>query len=166
MNRRTFLVTSTAAAFTPFLTGCPSSSQTIASLVQVLGSSAASIASLEGNTSLAQKLQTDTAAAVVAVTNWKAGTVAQDVIEALNLVEDDLNLFPVLGAYGPLIDLAIGTIESILALLPQPAAPAAAHVAHRAVHLNQPAPKTASAYKSQWNAIVASNPKLTAAKIK
>lgn len=150
------------------LIGCPSSS-TIAALVSILGSSAASIASLEGNTSLAQKLNTDTAAAVVAVTNWKSGTPAQDVIEALNLVEDDLNLFPQIGAYGPLIDLAIGTVESILLLLPQPVATANTikpHATHRAVRLNQPAPKSASAYKAQWNALAASNPATAAAKIK
>jgi hypothetical protein len=167
MNRRSFLKSATAALCI-ILIGCPAQS-TIADLTSILGTSAASIASIEGNPQLAQKLQTDTAAAVVAVTNWKSGTPAQDVIEALNIVEDDLNLFPVTGAYGPLIDLAIGTVESILALLPQPVAAAnvaVAHATHRQVTLTQPAPKTKAAFKSQWNAIVAGNPAMASAKIK
>src|SRR5271170_5276536 len=111
------------------LVGCPAQN-TIAALTSILGSSAASIASIEGNPTLAAQLQTDTAAAVTAVDNWKSGTPASNVIQALNIVEDDLNLFPVSGPYIPLIDLAIGTVESILALLPAPAASAA--VAHAA----------------------------------
>lgn len=147
------------------LIGCPAQN-TIASLVAILGNSTATIATLEGNDALAQKLRTDTAAAVVAVTNWKSGTPAQEAIQALNLVEDDLNLLPMLGPYGPLIDLAIGTTEAILALLPQSATAPAARTTHRTVHLNQPAPKSARQYKAQFNAIVASNPALAAAKIK
>src|SRR5882757_9083424 len=149
-----------AAVLCIALIGCPGQS-TIAALVSILGSSAASIASIQGNQPLADKLKTDTAAAVVAVTNWKSGTPAQDAFQALNLVEDDLNLFPALGAYGPLIDLAIGTVESILALLPQSAAPQARHAPRRAVSLSQPVPKTAKAYKAQWNAIAKGNPALS-----
>lgn len=149
------------------LIGCPAQN-TIASLIAILGNSTATIAALEGNDALAQKLRTDTAAAVVAVTNWKSGTPAQEAIQALNLVEDDLNLLPMLGPYGPLIDLAIGTTEAILALLPQSVTAPAARTAspRRAVHLNQSAPKSARQYKAQFNAIVASNPALSAAKIK
>lgn len=149
------------------LLGC--SQSTLAALTSILGNAGASIAALQGNTTLAERLKTDTAAAVVAIENWKSGTPAQEAIEALNLVEDDLNLFPAIGKYGPLIDLAIGTVESILALLPQPAVSArtvAPHAAHRAVNLAQPAPKTASAFKRQWNAIAASNPALSQAKLK
>jgi hypothetical protein len=168
MNRRKFLQSSAATALVlaspAFITGC--NSNTIAELVQVLGNSAASIASLQGNTALAQKLKTDTAAAVVAVTNWKSGSPTQMIIEALNLVADDLNLFPQIGPYAPLIDLAIGTVESILALLPAPVAPVAPHATRRTVTLAQPAPKTAKAYKAQFNAIVAGNPALASAEIK
>lgn len=141
------------------LAGCPSQN-TIAALVSILGSSAASIASVQGNASLAQKLEADTTAAETAVRNWKQGTSAQNAIQALNLVEDDLNLFPI-GKYGPLIDLAIGTAESIIAMLPQDASAPhamAPHAHRRAVTLAQPAPKTAKAYKAQFNALVKAYP--------
>lgn len=148
------------------LIGCPAQS-TIASLTSILGSSASSIAALEGNSPLAQKIMTDTQAAVTAVQNWKSGTPAQEAIEALNLVEDDLNLIPAVGPYVALIDLAIGTVESILTLLPSPSVTANVRPAatRRQVVLPVP-PKTASQYKAQWNAIVAQNPSLVSAKLK
>jgi hypothetical protein len=149
-----------AALLCIVLVGCPSQA-TLAALTAILGSSAASIASIEGNPTLAAKLQTDTAAAVTAVQNWKSGTPATEAIEALNLVETDLNLFPNLGVYGPLIDLAIGTVESILALLPASSSPVAPQARHRAVSLAQPAPRTSGGYKRQWNAIVNANPSIS-----
>lgn len=138
-----------------FLTGCPSQS-TLAALTNILGTSAASIVALEGNTGLAAQLKSDTAAAVSAVSGWKTGTPAQNVIQALGIVEDDLNLIPATGPYVPLIDLAIGTVESIIALLPPPtgASPsfATAH-AKRTITLHGPIPSTASQYKTQWNSL-------------
>lgn len=169
MNRRTFLATGTAVAFTPFFLstqGCGAS--TIAELVQVLGNSASQIAALEGNTSLASKLLTDTGAAVTAIDNWKTGSPTAEVIEVLNIVMDDLSLFPITGPYVPLIDLAIGTVEAILALLPASSGISAAavkpHVQHRTVTLTNP-PKTASQYKKQFNAIVAANPAIKVSKL-
>ena len=107
----------------------------------ILGSTAASIAAIEGNPTLAAKLTTDTAAAVAAINAWKSGTPDSEVILALNLVEDDLNLFPSTGPYVPLIDLAIGTVESILALLPQSSSAIAPHAVHRTVVLPFPCPE-------------------------
>lgn len=149
------------------LLGCPAQS-TLAALVSTLGNSASSIAALEGNSSLATKIQTDTQAASTAVLNWKSGTPATEAIEAINLVEDDLSLFPITGQYAPLIDLALGTAESIIEILNPTGAttPATtAHAAHRTVTLPFAAPKTSSAYKKQWNAIVAQNPSLKSAKL-
>jgi hypothetical protein len=139
---------------------------TIGTLTATLGNAAASIATVEGNATLAAKLKVDTAAAVSAVSNWKSGTPAQDAIEALNLVEDDLNLFPVASAYTPLIDLAIGTVESILALLPQSSTPTLSHHVHRSVTLTEPAPKSAAEFKSKWNAIVKSHPEMSQTLVK
>jgi hypothetical protein len=141
-----------------FLAGCPSQSQ-LAALTQVLGSAAASIATLEGNPTLAVKLTTDTAAAVKAVQNWKPGTPTQDVVQVLNIVMDDLNLFPQVGPYAPLIVLAIGTVVSIIEIL-QPAPTGGAVVSK--VHLVN-APKTAKEFKAQWNSLCAAHPE---AKIK
>lgn len=150
--------------------GCTSQA-TIAALTSTLGNAASSIAALEGNADLAVKLKADTAAAVSAVTNWKSGTPASEAIEALNLVEDDLNLIPAASQYTPLIDLAIGTVESILALLPQSqtiATPTlAAHTAahKRKVTLINP-PKTAKQFKAQWQNVINANPQLSNAAIK
>lgn len=147
------------------LLGCPQQS-TIAALTQTLGNAAANLASLEGNPALGAKLQTDTTAAVTAINNWKSGTNAQMAIEALNLVADDLSLFPVTNQYAPLIDLAIGTVESILALLPQTPVPATKAAAHRrSVHLSNP-PKNAKEFKKTWNTIVSASPSLAPVAIK
>lgn len=171
MDRRAFLKSSSAATLLstlPFIAGFSCNKTDIAALVQVLGNSASRLAALQGNTSLAAKLLVDTGAAVTAIDNWKQGSPADMVIEVLNLVVDDLNLFPVLGPYGPLIDLAIGTAEAILAVLPHGIATAnvaAPHGTRRPVTLAQPAPKDAKAYKARWNALVAGNPTLASAKI-
>ncbi len=153
------------------LTGCVAQ-QTIAALTQELGTASQSIATLEGNTALAAQLQADTTAAVAAIDGWKQGTPAQDVIQALNIVENDLNLIPAASPYAPLIDIAIGTVEGILALLPAPApstataAVAHASVEHRQVTLAQAAPKNAKQFKTQWNGVVATHPGLAAAALK
>jgi|GEM_PF-6170971 len=143
--------------------GCPSQTQ-LANLTSILGTSAASVAAIQGNITLSQKLTADTSAAVTAVTNWKSGTPAQQAIEALNLVEDDLSLFPQTSQYAPLIVLAIGTTQSILALLPPPTSSGTAKASHQGLTLAHP-PKNADDFKNQWNAIVAQNPSLAQARI-
>jgi hypothetical protein len=50
--------------------------------------------------------------------------------------------------------------------LPSSAPAFAPHASRRVVTLAQPAPKTAGAYKTRWNAICAANPVLGQAKIK
>lgn len=139
------------------LMGCPSQ-QNLSALVTVLGNASASIAALEGNTALAAKLKTDTAAAASAVTNWKKGSAATEVIEALNLVEADLDLIPGTSQYAPLVDLAIGTVESILEIVqPGSSSPngmtARPGVTHRYV-LKSP-PKSAAQFKKEWNQLAA-----------
>lgn len=153
-------------------TGCDTQA-TLASLAQTLGSASAKVATLEGNPTLSAQLTTDTTAAVSAIDNWKSGTAADDVIQALSIVEDDLNLFPAADQYAPLIDIAIGTTQTLIAMLPAPAAAPAAIGAravrathpHRQVTLSNP-PKNAKAFKAQWNAMTATNPALATAAIK
>ena len=98
------------------IAGCPSQSQ-IAGLVNVLGTDAATIATLQGNPTVAAKLTADTAAAVTAVDNWKSGTSSQEAVEALNLVIADLNLIPQAGPYATYIVLAVTTAQTIITLL-------------------------------------------------
>lgn len=140
----------------PVLTGCPSQSQ-IAALTQVLGNDSAQIAAIEGNPTLAAQLKADTAAAVLAVNNWQKGTNSQMAIEAMNIVISDLNLIPQTGPYAQLIVLAIGTAQSIIALM-QPPAPVPATLAK--LKLKGPVPTTAAEFQKQWNAILAANPQL------
>lgn len=148
-------------------TGC-TSQQTIASLIATVGTATASLETLEGNATLAAKIKTDTAAATLAVTNWKSGSPVQDVVEALNLVQDDLNLLPLAGPDVALVDLAIGTVQEILNLLPS--APVTVSTSlkaspRRQVHLTK-TPKKAEDFKKQWNAIASTNPTLSSAVLK
>ncbi len=151
------------------VSGCTSQT-TIAALVTTLGNASASIAQIEGNTSLANQLKADTAAASAAVLNWKKGTPAQSVVEALNLVQNDLALITgscqaVPGAmispvcqYVPLIDLAIATTTSIIQIVDPSALPVGMH---GTMAKSWKAPRDASQFKKQWNSICAANPKLS-----
>jgi hypothetical protein len=127
------------------LAGCPSQNTT-AALVGIAGTAIASLETIEGNTDAAAKIQTDFAAAQTAVLNWKAGTPTQDVAEALQLVESDLNLLPVSQKDQAYVTLAIGTVQSVLDLFPGAIAP---HVAVTSV----PAPKSVAEFKARWNAL-------------
>lgn len=158
MKRFTVLTTGLLLAACMFITGCPTQNTT-AALVTVLGNAASTIAALEGNTQLAATLKTDTAAASSAVLNWKKGTPTQNVIQALNLVEADLNLIPGTGKYAPLVDLAVGTVESIMEIVqPGSSSPngvmARPNITHR-VYLAKP-PKDAAQFQKEWNAIAPS----------
>ncbi len=142
----------------------------LSGLVTVLGNATSSIASIEGNTGLATQIKADTAAASAAVLAWKSGTPAQDAIEALNIVEDDLNLIPMTGPYVALVDLGIGTIESILAMLPSSTA---SQLHESKGTRRQVAPvhvgkwkNPESEFKDRWNAIVAKDSALASVAIK
>jgi len=158
----------------------------LSGLVTVLGNATASIAAIEGNTALATKIKTDTEKASAAVLAWKSGTPAQDAIEALNIVEDDLNLIPICAAVVndgkvahvsgldgdsancagilALVDLGIGTIESILAMLPA-STPASVNAGHprrsvTPVHVTRWGDSSRE-FKDRWNKIVATDGSLT-----
>ena len=139
------------------------SQSTLSALVSTLGNASASIAKIEGDPSLATKLQADTAAASTAILNWKKGTDATEVLEVVNIVMDDLNLIPISDATTiALVDLALGTVESIVTIITSEAAPtiAAGHVLHqnRVVHLAH-VPKNSSQFASQWYALAKNDSK-------
>lgn len=159
-------------AFTAFVCACATflvvptigcnTQATIAELITTVGGAVSSLESIEGNTALAQKVQADTAAASTAVLNWKSGTASQDVIAALNLVEDDLSLFPVSGTDSVLIDLAIGTVEEIITeVTGNTPSPVAAPATRKSARINMvPANthiKNAKDFRSAWNGIVATD---------
>lgn len=156
-------------------TSC-SSQQNISELVGVLGNAVAAVAAAENNPTLAAKLKVDTQRASTQILNWKNGSPAQDAIEALNLLQDDLDLIPAASPYIALVDIGIGAIDAILAQLPQgkpsPASPANSFLSaegaaaateqvghqHRHPALAKPAPKNAKEFKKQWNALVKAHP--------
>lgn len=173
MKRSNFLrvVLIGAVGFLGFTTvGCVPQNA-LATLTTTLGTAVANIATLEGNTTLATQLSADTKAASTAILNWKSGAPTTEVIQALGIVEDDLNLIPGTSEYAPLIDIAIATVQTILATIPvptvapTPAAPVTAK-ARRAVYLGHPAPNDAKQFKKEWNAVIAVNPTLGNAVIK
>ena len=164
-----------ASAFTLPTLGCDQQ-QTAAELVSTVGTATSSLLQFEGNPFAASQVTASVAVATAAITNWKSGSPTQDIAEALNLVEDDLNLIPVSTTDKALVDLAIGAVDQLLALFPgktvspvvvpatagapsalliayQTIAPARPHVAHRKVYLAK-TPKTAKQFKAQWNAAI------------
>ena len=176
INRHSIAHSITACLLVPVVflamipaTGCMSQS-TLAALTSTLGNSAANLAAIEGNITLSNKLTIDTAAAVKAVQDWKSGTNAQMSIEALNLVIDDIDLFPINTQYDSLVVLVMSTAEAIIALLPATSA-SQMHTfktVHRAtvpIHFHwYSGPK--SDFTKTWNSIVSRNPALAPAAIK
>lgn len=153
-----------AAVMTFTLIGCLSQA-TLAALTSTLGNAASALAVMQGDPALATQIRTDTAAAVTAIQNWKKGTPAQNVIQVLGIVQDDLNLIPFAAPYIPLISLALVTVQEIITIItansPTPV------MAHKPKVDRQPRvyytgkiPKNDSQFKKQWNAIVAANPQL------
>jgi TctA family transporter len=144
-------------------TGCFTQS-VIATLITTLGNASASIATIEGNPTLAAQLKADTAAAAAAVLNWQNGSASQDVIEALGIVEDDLNLLPFAGPYIPLITLALATIQEIIALVTTKSpTPVVAHTHKVQPHIilySGKAPKKAKDFKAAWNKIALGDSRL------
>lgn len=158
------LALTSVALVAVMLIGCPAQS-TIAALTSTLGNAAAGIAALEGNATLAAQLRTDTAAATVDINNWKQGNASQNVVQALNLVVDDLNLIcpstnASCGMYAPLIILAVATAQSIIQIVAPGQALKSAKVNTDYV------PTDAAKFKTEWNNIANANPQLRSAAIK
>jgi hypothetical protein len=157
LTRRSVLAKLSAAALalsvgiiTPVLSGC--NQNEVAALIQVVGGSVASIASIQGNSALADQLNTDFGAAQSAVTGWKQGSAVDSVVQALSLVQKDLNLFPVDAQTKVYISLAITTVNSILAIV-SPAQSGGLKAARATKPL-----VNAKEYKKQWNALLVAHP--------
>ena len=164
-----FYVGASAMALT--LTACPLTAAQIENEVTTITQEAASIIAvadpgvswLADFTKASALLKTDEAA-------WIAGGAVQDVINVLNDIEGITALISPLVPYATLIGVLVAGIDGVLALL-LPAPDSGATVA-TTVRVVAPNPfkgmavvKSASDSKSQWNAIVAANPALSAAKL-
>lgn len=131
--------------------GCDKQNTT-AALVGIAGTAIASLETIEGNTDAAAQIQKDFTAAQTAVLNWKQGTPTEDVAQALLLVQNDLSLLPVSVQTQAYIELALGTVQSILVLFPNTVQPSFA-VTAKVKRVQIVAPKTAAAFKASWNAL-------------
>lgn len=155
MNRIVRLFTASVLAIT--MTACPVNKTTLAALVTTLGQAAASVATIQGNPALAAQLQKDVAIAAQQIASWQKGSGAAMAIAAIGIVEADLQLFPQVGPYLPLIELALGTAQSIIAIIQAQSGTPPAAVTARTVHLAKPAPKNSAEFNKQWNADVVAN---------
>lgn len=130
------------------LGGC-SQQDTIAALVGTLGHAIGTLVSLQGNTDLAAKLQSDTNLAVDAIKAWKPGTSAADAIRLLNTVISDIQTLQLPEKYKPFVVLALGTAASIMDILHG--------TPSTDVRLTVP-PKDSKQFNQLWDSIRASTP--------
>ena len=112
----------------PMLTGC--SPDTVAAFVNTIANLAAQLATYFGAGSLATQLLALSATIATDIANWQSGSAATDAIQAINDMIDLVNQIPVLGQYSVFIDLILGALRGLLALLPQAAAAAAIAKTH------------------------------------
>lgn len=101
----------------PALQGC--SSATVATFVATIAKYAAQLATYFGSTSIAAQITALAATIATDIANWQNGSAATDAIQALTLLASLVNQIPIAAPYAVLIDLILGAISGLLALLPQ-----------------------------------------------
>lgn len=122
INRRAFAVwtLSAIAALTFPMVAC--NTQTIANFVALIGKYAAQLATYFGASGYAAQITTLAAQIATDIANWQSGSPAADAINALDDLASLVNLIPAAGPYVVFIDLLLGAISGLLALIPQAAA--------------------------------------------
>jgi hypothetical protein len=162
MNRRTFVLTSTAAFGALYLTGC--NTTTVAEFVTLIGDDAAALASYFGQTTLAANLKSWASQIAIDVTNWQSGNtvqLAEQVIKDIQQFMGLIGTIPVVGPYVPLVDLLLSALSGLLLLLPQATGASVPHVVNGHVvlpiHYADASSKTMTAAKknftTQWNTL-------------
>jgi len=90
-------------------------------LLSVLSTSLTSVeevvAILDPTWSGLPQFKTDVQAAITAITNWQEGTPAQNVVQILDILIADVNLFPVSPQYQAVIVIALNGIKSVIVLI-------------------------------------------------
>lgn len=121
MNRRQFLTTTAAvaciSAFPLTLTGCDTT--TIADFVNEIATSASSLATFFGDSSLAGQITTLASQIATDIANWQSGGAVAGVIAAINDLIALVDLIPVAQPYAPLIVLILSALTGLLSLIPQ-----------------------------------------------
>lgn len=153
---------------------CQNASKNIVSIATVALDSLTAVLKITnpGDPNLA-KYEADAAALLIQLQAWKSGTAAQDVVEAINLVIDDVNLLPVPSEYQAVIAVALAGLSSIIALVNQNsttggATQVASAVAMARIGVSEPqyhGRYAAVYYTRDWNSAVGKFSELKAAKI-
>lgn len=141
--------------------GCNES--VIAGFVSVIGTTSAQVALAQGHETASRAIEIAATNASAEIAKWKAGGKVEDAIQAFGILEKlalaEINM---LAPNSPLQTYAIiisAGIDSVLALLPQPADTVSASVASgRVVVPATPPMKDASEMKRQWNAVLGIRP--------
>jgi hypothetical protein len=157
MNRRSFILSTAALS----LVGCSKQQQmTLAQEANIIGTTAAAIATQLGNTQLATDLQTATTTAVNLITNWQPGTPTVQIEQSLNALLTVIDKIPAVAPYATLITILVAGVEGAIALLPSSSAPAVIKPA--VTHSFVPsAPITdEKEFRRQYNAEIVKHPEL------
>jgi len=142
------------------LAGCPSQSE-LAALVSILGVAASSVAEIQGDSAVAQRIDIDSRAASAAIASFQPGSPAQNAVQAISLLQTDISLIPLNDNVRPYVDLALGTAQSIIGLLQSQGqaigvvdvSPVPQHAPRGVRQVDLPVvPTTAKQFKAQWNA--------------
>lgn len=167
MNRRVFFKNSLSATLfcayynVTFLTGCNKQQQlTLAQEANVIGTTAAAIATQLGDASLAKALTDATNTAVNLITNWKQGSPTAQIEQALTALLSVINQIPVLNSYATLISILIAGVEAALALLPQSSTPAVITPMARKLMVNDYFNNQIMTFREQYNQEIVKHPEL------
>jgi hypothetical protein len=114
MNRRDFGKQAAAAALAASIAGCGVS--TIEGYINAVDTAVTGVLNLIGDSALAAEIQAAVNAVNAALTNWKSGTIPQEVIEALNALQAVLDTLPLSSKLTAAVGLAIAAIDAILTL--------------------------------------------------
>lgn len=153
MNRRKFTTLLACVSILPFMgmNGCQNALEL---LIQVLGNAVVQLITGIVSPELAQKIRHDTEMIIALVRGWKEGQPAQEIIRSINRLIQDMQTLALPEKFKPLIDLALGTLASIIEHLmahgggEQPATK---------VRITKP-PLNAKEFREEWNCIRAGSP--------
>lgn len=159
MNRRRMLILLISTALMG-VNGCPKKS--LDELVRTLGDAVSKLAAMQGDTELAQRIKQHTDYAVGLIRMWKPGMSAVDVIRALNDIINDLEKFPQIDRFRPLINFVLGTIASIIERMQ--AQGAGGEPPQTKVRITHP-PESSKEFRNDWDAIRRGSPNLSQAPV-
>lgn len=97
-----------------FLSGCGRG--TVIAYINAVNTAVTSILTFIGDDALAQTLSKDVARINAAVAGWTSGSITQEVIEAINIMESDLDLIPLSSTVTMLISIALVALNAVLNL--------------------------------------------------